>query len=327
MASPSRASGLSRSRLTVKDEAEARTRSRSSTTRLTQSQLAKVVKDECHKIMHSVSSIYSPAELEAVEKREAAREFEPDSHELAEGDPNRPPGPTPHSDAKDFDRQRMLEGLEGVLDAGRGKIEDWLDELRTQRRKEQLQELDEWFDHFQERGPELAKFFRTYESEAEQGRILCQRSQIFVEKLSKGTVHTRQEVEQFVDTKLKPIAGAAGQGGMVHAAEKKRSLAQIHYDESHEAAQAVEHQVQETEEALAQAKQDWYEQRIGRMRMQQAEQEEARKLEEEIERRPDERVCIGLTLPWERAGRFLLVLRLKLRSPVCKGRCHVTVSE
>ena len=24
----------------------------------------------------------------------------PDSHELAEGDPNRPPGPTPHSDAK-----------------------------------------------------------------------------------------------------------------------------------------------------------------------------------------------------------------------------------
>ena len=59
----------------------------------------------------------------------------------------------------------------------------------------------------------------------------------------------------------------------------------------------------------------------------QAEQEEARKLEEEIERRPDERVCIGLTLPWERAGRFLLVLRLKLRSPVCKGRCHVTVSE
>ncbi|CAK8985919.1 unnamed protein product [Durusdinium trenchii] len=281
MASPVRSSGQLPPR-SLRFGKEAST-AKGSTSRLTPVQLAKVAREECEKLMGSVSSVYSPAELERA-KQMKAREYEARPDQLPPDDPQRPPLPANNAPLEDFHRLRLLDGLEGVLNKDRGKIDAWLNRLQTKERQEQLSDLDEWFENFREREPELAKFLRDCESEVEQGRILCQRSENLVNKLSEDAVHTRHEVEAFVGRKLKPMAGA-GEGGMVHAVERKRRLAQIHHDEAHLAKRVLDEMMQEREEALVQAKKDFYDQRLSRMRMQQAEQDEIQQLQSNIDER------------------------------------------
>lgn len=255
-------------------------RNRARNSRLTKTQIVKLAKEECDQLMCSVSSIYSPAELEGVQKE--ALEFEPDC--MPRDDPQRPHPPEDHAPLEDFQRLRLLDGLDGVLNSGRGKIDNWLDNLKTQERQEQLQEIDEWFVQFQDKGPELVSFFRNCETEVEQGRVLCQRSENLVNKLTQETAHTRQEVAEFVDHKLKPMAGG-GQGGMVHAVEKKRMIAQMNHDHARLGYETVEQQIQEVDAALEQVKQDFYDFRLSRMRMQQAEQDDIHELQNDIEKR------------------------------------------
>ena len=281
MASPSRASGPTTARTTRVVGREATTRSRGSTSRLTRSQLAKLAREECEKLMGAVSSIYSPAELEGSKQKEVL-EFEPDR--LPEGDPQRPDPPDATAPLEDFQQVRLLDGLGGVLNSGRGKIDKWLENLKTRDRREHLEEIDEWFNQFQDRGPELASFFQKCETEVEQGRVLCQRSENLVNKLAQDAVHTRQEVTEFVDHKLKPMAGG-GQGGMVHAIEKKRLLAQIHQDHARLAQEDIEEKIQEVDLAIEQAKKDFYDHRLSRMRMQQAEKDDITDLQNDIEKR------------------------------------------
>eukprot|EP00434_Breviolum_minutum_P017057 symbB.v1.2.015048.t2/scaffold1112.1/size147309/6 len=302
MASPSRASGPTTARTTRVVGREATTRSRGSTSRLTRSQLAKLAREECEKLMGAVSSIYSPAELEGSKQKEVL-EFEPDR--LPEGDPQRPDPPDATAPLEDFQQVRLLDGLGGVLNSGRGKIDKWLENLKTRDRREHLEEIDEWFNQFQDRGPELASFFQKCETEVEQvgiwighchpaallalqlqGRVLCQRSENLVNKLAQDAVHTRQEVTEFVDHKLKPMAGG-GQGGMVHAIEKKRLLAQIHQDHARLAQEDIEEKIQEVDLAIEQAKKDFYDHRLSRMRMQQAEKDDITDLQNDIEKRPN----------------------------------------
>eukprot|EP00435_Cladocopium_sp_Y103_P073366 s240_g43.t1 len=262
---------------------EVSTRNRARNSRLTRTQIAKLAKEECNQLMGSVSSIYSPAELEGAMQKEVL-EFEPDR--MPRDDPQRPHPPEDHAPLEDFQRVRLLDGLDGVLNRGRGKIDSWLDNLKTQERQEQLQEIDEWFVQFQDKGPELVSFFRNCETEVEQGRVLCQRSENLVNKFTQEAARTRQEVTEFVDHKLKPMAGG-GQGGMVHAIEKKRMLAQMNHDHARLGHETVEQQIQEVDAALERVKQDFYDLRLSRMRMQQAEQDDIHDLQNDIEKRTE----------------------------------------
>ncbi len=67
------------------------------------------------------ASIYSPDELAELQQKQV-REFEPDR--LPADDPQRPTWPEATAPIQDFNRLRLLDGLEGVLHR-RGKIDDW----------------------------------------------------------------------------------------------------------------------------------------------------------------------------------------------------------
>jgi len=250
--------------------------------KISQTQLAKLAKEECEQLLAAVSSVYTPAELETLEKDQAA-EHEPERTEPLS--PNHlPPAPAADAPLEAFERPRMQEGLAGVLDEGRGKIDGWLENLRTRQRMEKLKELHEWFQNFREREPQEAEFLKKFDDQIEQGGLLCQRSQIFVRKLEEEGSHKRHHVEDFVDKKLRGLTGN-GDGAIVNNVEAKRLAAHNHFIVSRAAAEEAQQIFEEKEEALANVKREFYEQRIEKMKLQQAEQDKLTELQAEIEKR------------------------------------------